>query len=623
MKTIKSQYILTGLFISLLTVLTVSVTTYFVSYSITSKLLDERMRIQVRKNASELNLWFSHYQNLIEETAEDLQITQNLDAVQLQSIFANKVRRSHGNIKDLYLGDEENNKLIIASGWVPPPDYQVRSRPWFQDAIAAHGKVIVTKPYEDAILNTDHSTDFVMTVARTVTYQDKVFVLAADISLKHVIQIVQNHSFGPNSYAFLLDQVGNVIAHPIPQFLATKKGLKNIQSIPGIDYAALIRAMTEQPYDATPVWVRDADGVRRNVMMSEITPSQWILGVATDEAEYRKPLTALLYGFVAALLLSILISMATMLRLVRRMTKPIEMLNQAVHTFASTGQNAPLELHRTDELGQLAASFNDMSATIQKRAHELEAINHKLLELDAAKSVFLSTVSHELRTPLTSVVGFAKVIRKKHDEVITPVLTNADPKIIKAITQIRGNLDIIIAESERLTLLISDVLDITRMDAGKMEWKSESVDFADVLRRAMAMTSDLFEKKGIPCTQATDPELPSVIGDGERLVQALVNLLSNAAKFTDAGQVTCEARKTPQGILVRVTDTGVGIAPELHQAIFNKFKQVGDILSSKPSGMGLGLPICKEIVEHHGGRIWVDSEPGRGSAFFMEIPTTS
>jgi signal transduction histidine kinase len=132
----------------------------------------------------------------------------------------------------------------------------------------------------------------------------------------------------------------------------------------------------------------------------------------------------------------------------------------------------------------------------------------------------------------------------------------------------------------------------------------------------------LFEQKELDLVKDIESGLPPVMGDYDRLVQVLINLLSNAAKFTTRGSVTCHAARHDDSVLVSVVDTGSGIAKEEHARVFEKFTQVTDTLSGKPRGTGLGLPICKQIVEYHGGRIWMESEPGHGSTFSFTLPTS-
>ena len=241
-------------------------------------------------------------------------------------------------------------------------------------------------------------------------------------------------------------------------------------------------------------------------------------------------------------------------------------------------------------------------------------------EAGAAKSAFLSTVSHELRTPLTSVLGFAKIIKKRLEDRIFPLLTTDDRKVRQTIEQVGENLDVVVSEGERLTKLIDDVLDLAKIEAGKLEWHMETVAMADVIDRATAATSSLFHHKGLALVRDVAADLPPVVGDADRLLQVVINLISNAVKFTAAGSVTCRARLQDDGIAVSVVDTGLGISPSDQPKVFEKFKQVGDTLTDKPKGTGLGLPICREIVEHHGGHIWVESEPGKGSTFSFVVP---
>ena len=241
-------------------------------------------------------------------------------------------------------------------------------------------------------------------------------------------------------------------------------------------------------------------------------------------------------------------------------------------------------------------------------------------EADAAKSAFLSTVSHELRTPLTSVLGFAKIIKKRLDDRIFPILKSDDKKVLQTVQQIQDNLQVVVGEGERLTKLIDDVLDLAKIEAGKLEWNMGPVTVQEIIDHATAATSSLLEPKGLRLVKDVDGTLPVITGDRDRLIQVVINLVSNAVKFTDAGTITCRAVRQADMLVVSVIDTGLGIAPADQPKVFERFKQVGDTLTDKPKGTGLGLPICREIVEHHGGRVWVASELGKGSTFSFSLP---
>jgi len=246
--------------------------------------------------------------------------------------------------------------------------------------------------------------------------------------------------------------------------------------------------------------------------------------------------------------------------------------------------------------------------------------------VDQMKTDFISTVSHELRTPLTSVLGFAKIIQKKLETILLPVIVSegkepsTNKKAARAARQVKENLHIIISEGERLTSLINDVLDIAKIEAGRLDWRMTEVDPRAVIEQAIAATSILSRKSGISLVKDIPEELPTIVADQDRIIQVMINLISNAIKFTKVGSVTCAVKLTKHELQITVVDTGIGISVEDQPKVFEKFKQVGEIMTDKPQGTGLGLPICKQIVEHHGGRIWVESTLDVGSRFSLALP---
>ena len=241
-------------------------------------------------------------------------------------------------------------------------------------------------------------------------------------------------------------------------------------------------------------------------------------------------------------------------------------------------------------------------------------------EIDRMKTEFIATVSHELRTPLTSVLGFAKIIGNRLESRVFPHVPEDDSRSQRAVEQIAGNIRIIVAEAERLTALINDVLDISKMESGKMEWKSVEISPAELIGSSVSSCAGIFEGSEVSLQTELDETLPTIHGDFARLHQVLVNLISNAEKFTLEGTVTVTAWAVPGGVEIGVVDTGMGVERGKQDTIFEKFKQVGDTLTNKPKGTGLGLPICKQIVEAHNGHIWVESEPGLGSRFVFRLP---
>ncbi|RIA08784.1 K+-sensing histidine kinase KdpD [Flavobacteriaceae bacterium MAR_2010_72] len=251
---------------------------------------------------------------------------------------------------------------------------------------------------------------------------------------------------------------------------------------------------------------------------------------------------------------------------------------------------------------------------------EAQDAKAKAEDANEAKSAFLSTVSHELRTPLTSVLGFAKIIRKRLEDKIFPAVTIDDQKIKRTMVQVSENLNVVVSEGERLTNLINDVLDLAKIESGKMEWNMKPIFLQDAINRAIASTQSLFDAKKIPLIKNIPSDLPLISADEDKLIQVVINLLSNAIKFTDKGKVSIDAYLEKDQIIVELQDTGIGIAEDDKHKVFERFRQAGDTLTDKPKGTGLGLPICREIIEHHGGIIWMKSELGVGSTFFFSIP---
>ena len=186
--------------------------------------------------------------------------------------------------------------------------------------------------------------------------------------------------------------------------------------------------------------------------------------------------------------------------------------------------------------------------------------------------------------------------------------------------QVSENLDVVVSEGERLTSLINDVLDLAKIESGRMEWNIKPILIQDVIDRAVSATSSLFENKSLELKKSIPGKLPLIKGDSDKLIQVVINLLSNAVKFTDEGKVSIEAYQDNNQVVVEVQDTGIGVAEEDRHKIFERFRQAGDTLTDKPQGTGLGLPICREIIEHHGGIIWMKSELGSGSTFFFSLP---
>jgi signal transduction histidine kinase len=256
-----------------------------------------------------------------------------------------------------------------------------------------------------------------------------------------------------------------------------------------------------------------------------------------------------------------------------------------------------------DETRQVIA----YSRELEKASADLRAANERLKELDRLKDEFISTVTHELRTPLTSVRSIAEIL-------------HANPGIEHR--QHQEFTAIIVKESERLSRLINQVLDFQKIETGRMAWQISDVDLKAVVHDALSSTNSLVQEKRIRVEQDIPELVPTVPGDRDRLIQVMVNLISNAVKFCtdDDGRIEICVTTTPDHVQVSVKDNGIGISRKDREIIFQEFRQIKHTLKGRPPGSGLGLTITRRIIDFHGGRIWVESEPGQGSIFFFTLP---
>jgi signal transduction histidine kinase len=266
-----------------------------------------------------------------------------------------------------------------------------------------------------------------------------------------------------------------------------------------------------------------------------------------------------------------------------------------------------------DEFGELAAQMNRMSAQLRglyeeqrEAARQLETLNTQLARASQAKSEFLANMSHELRTPMNAILGFTEMIL---DEIYGEVPPD-----------VRGPIQDVRTCGQQLLRLINDVLDLSKIEAGRMELSLTDYSVPEVVETARTSLRSLAAEKGLEFTADVEPDMPLAYGDGKRITQCLTNLVGNALKFTKQGRVAIHARREGDEVIYSVADTGIGIPADHLDQIFGEFRQVDASISREFGGTGLGLSITKTFVELHGGRIWVESEPGRGSTFYFARP---
>jgi signal transduction histidine kinase len=257
----------------------------------------------------------------------------------------------------------------------------------------------------------------------------------------------------------------------------------------------------------------------------------------------------------------------------------------------------------------LLRTFATQSALAIQNARLFREIEQKSRELEAAsrhKSEFLANMSHELRTPLNAVIGFSEVLSER----MFGELNEKQEEYLKDIH----------ASGQHLLSLINDILDLSKIEAGRMELEVTDFDLPMTIDNAMTLIRERAARRSIALNTAVDERVRQIHADERKIRQVLLNLLSNAIKFTpEGGRIHVEARSVNESIEVSVTDTGVGIAPEDQEAVFEEFRQVGTA-DKKVEGAGLGLALSRKFIELHGGKIWVESQVGEGSTFTFTVP---
>ena len=302
-------------------------------------------------------------------------------------------------------------------------------------------------------------------------------------------------------------------------------------------------------------------------------------------------------GFAAG---SIALALALGFAISWSLVGPVQRMDERLKRLASGDFAGRVEIPNRDELGALAANLNRMSEELGRLYQQLEAASRH-------KSEFLANMSHELRTPLNAIIGFSEVLiermfgdlNEKQDEYLKDIF----------------------ASGRHLLSLINDILDLSKIEAGKMELELTRFDLPAAIDNALTLVKGRAANHGITLTPDVDRRLGEFVADERKLKQVLVNLLSNAVKFTpEGGRVEIRAVRADGSVEIAVSDTGIGIAAEDQELIFEEFRQVGSDYARKREGTGLGLALTKRLVGLHGGRIWVKSELGKGSTFTVALP---
>jgi signal transduction histidine kinase len=326
-----------------------------------------------------------------------------------------------------------------------------------------------------------------------------------------------------------------------------------------------------------------------------IAEADMVAAIEATENAYRTSRTVVIAFAIGSILLALGLGYVISWSLI----EPVKKIETRLGQIAAGEFTQRVDVANRDELGLLAADVN-------RTSEELGNLYRQLAAASRHKSEFLANTSHELRTPLNAILGYTELIQ---DDIYGPV----PEKIREVLNRVQSN-------GRHLLGLINDVLDLSKIEAGQLTLSINDYSMKEVVQTVVTTTGSLAAAKKLNLKTVIEEGLPSGRGDERRITQALLNLVGNAIKFTETGEVGIKAAAANGAFQIAVVDTGPGIPLEHQQRIFDEFQQVDSSSTRKKGGTGLGLSISKKIIELHGGRIWVESEPGKGSTFRFTLP---
>ena len=387
--------------------------------------------------------------------------------------------------------------------------------------------------------------------------------------------------------------------------------------------------------NATPIyWDEDGDGKFSDDELRGVIAVDFLYPLAQFRYE-RLVMWGVTLGIT---ILAIIVTVIAVSMLLRRVTRPLNQLVDATKAISSGDLSTEIAVQTEDEVGVLATSFNQMARDlkvnidekdryarelgklnaeledkVRARTKELEAANRelqianmKIREADRLKSEFLANMSHELRTPMNAIIGFTRLVRRKSADLLP--------------LRQRENLEKVEISANQLLALINDILDLSKIEAGKMSVNIMPFELAPLVDNCFATVEPLLKREKVQLLKVMPDHLPEVLSDQDKLKQIIINLLSNALKFTEEGEVKLSVLLDDTSLKVAVSDTGTGIPSDALEYIFDEFRQVDGSSTRRHGGTGLGLSITKKLTHLLDGTIDVSSIEGKGSTFTITLP---
>jgi len=440
---------------------------------------------------------------------------------------------------------------------------------------------------------------------------ERIGFLGAEVDLKYIGQLMASVRVGQAGRAYLMDRSGQLIAHP---------DLSLVLQRPTLSPEGRLRAAFRKHQSGSTAAALVARNLGGEKVFTSFTPVRGLDWVVLVEQPVREIYTSLYSSMVRTavlLALGLVLALIATLSIRRRIVQPLEMLRHGVAGFRLGDLTGRLEIKTGDEIEILADEFNDMARNLKEayagleqkvaeRTQQLLEANRKLATASEQKSQFLANVNHELRTPLSSIIGYARLLRRGTQDQISSLQ--------------QENLDDLLRNAERLLESIDSLLDLVRIEAGKIDVRTDLVRLDELVRSAAATVEAGLDRETVRLVRDVPADLAPIHTDREKLRQIVLNLLGNAVKFTDHGEVRISACQQDGVVKLAVEDTGIGIDPADLNRIFEEFDRGRLSNDRRYRGTGLGLTIAKRLVKVLGGAITVESNVGQGSVFTVTLP---
>ncbi len=529
--------------------------------------LEDNYSAAAQKYALELTAWVSTNATIIDTLAAEIAVNgityKGYDEFHSYLERSNELLNKNGYVYDVYF-TYPNNYMVCASDFLADGTVDfVHEREWYTTS-ALTGELFYSTPYLDS-----DSLKPVITISKAVYKDGELLgVLAADIFVDVLVDMVSQADVGVNSYAFLLDQNMHVITHPNSVYDYPDKPVY-IMDVPDSPYGALVESILNDTGDM--VFIDDYDGARRGIVSAKMINTEWYVCLATDRKELEKSVASLMRGFVIAAGVAILIGVVIAVFLAKVL----------------------------DQLSNQEQEYRQEVLRLEKQA---------AYEASEAKSRFLADMSHEIRTPINTIIGMNEMILRETD--------NRDIMVYSRNIRQSGN---------NLLQLINGILDFSKIEDGKMEIVPVKYNVAFQLAYLFNSVSERAMAKNLEFITDIDPGIPTELyGDDARINQVLINLLTNAVKYTEKGSVTLTVREVSRQedsicLYYEIKDTGIGIKQEDLPRLFESFERLDVVRNRNIEGTGLGMTITRRLLELMGSGLKVESTYGKGSSFSFEL----